>query len=412
MQKLTPWLTISPNSDFSIYNLPFGIFSVKNEKPRAGIAIGDKIIDLNTLVENGLLDIPIETVSNQFLNDFISLGKAVTSKVRIDIQAMLCDENSPLKILKIAFVNQADAKMHLPVRIGDYTDFYSSIEHATNVGKMFRDPENALLPNWKHMPVAYHGRSSSIGISGEKIIRPCGQIKPKNEDLPVFEATAKLDFELETGFIIGKNSRQGQRITVDEAEGYIFGKVLLNDWSARDIQSWEYVPLGPFLGKNFATSISPWIVTMDALQPFKVESTEQNPAVLPYLKSGKDYNFDINLSVSIQPENGAETKLCQSNYNYLYWRMQQQLAHHTVNGCNVNVGDLMGSGTISGSTPDSLGSMLELSRSGSKPITLSDDLKRSFIEDHDTIIMRGFAEREHVRIGFGELRNEVLPAIK
>lgn len=411
MQKLTSWLKTLPDSDFSIYNLPFGIFSTSEREKRVGVAIGNQIIDLKSLVENGLTSVPIETVSNQFLNDFISLGKDITSKVRTDIQEMLCDENATLKNLTTAFVNQSDAQMHLPVRIGDYTDFYSSIEHATNVGAMFRDPENALLPNWKHLPVAYHGRSSSIGVSGESIIRPWGQMKPKDAVLPIFQPTKRLDFELETGFIIGKKSQQGQRIDIKDAEEYIFGKVLLNDWSARDIQGWEYVPLGPFLGKNFATSISPWVVTMDALQPFRVESPEQNPEVLPYLKSPKNYNVDINLSVSIQPENGEETVLCQSNYKYLYWTMSQQLAHHTVNGCNVNVGDLMGSGTISGATPDSFGSMLELSWGGSKPIALNNNEKRSFLEDFDTVIMRGFAEKDGVRVGFGEVKNQILPAV-
>jgi fumarylacetoacetase len=410
MQKLTSWLKTSPDSDFSIYNLPFGIFSVKNEPPRAGIAVGDKVIDLKFLVEKGLIDVPVETVSNQFLNDFISLGKSVTSKVRMDVQEMLCDEHAALKELETSFINQAEVKMHLPVRIGDYTDFYSSKEHATNVGKIFRDPENALLPNWKHMPVAYHGRSSSIGIGGENIIRPWGQVKPKGADSPVFQPTSRLDFELETGFIVGKNSQQGQQINVADAEEYIFGKVLLNDWSARDIQSWEYVPLGPFLGKNFATSISSWVVTMDALQPFKVKSSEQKPEVLPYLKVGDSYNFDINLTVSIQPENTEETLLCRSSYSYLYWTMNQQLAHHTVNGCNVNIGDLMGSGTISGATPDTYGSMLELSWDGSKAITISGGSERTFLEDYDTVIIRGFAEKNYVRVGFGEVRNMVLPA--
>lgn len=411
MQKLTSWLKIPPNSDFSIHNLPFGIFSTSEREKRIGIAIGNQLIDLKVLVEACLINIPAETVLNQFLNDFISLGKAVTSKVRTDIQQMLCDENSPLKTLENAFVNQADAQMHLPVRIGDYTDFYSSEEHATNVGSLFRDPESALFPNWKHLPVAYHGRSSSIGVSGESIIRPWGQTKPKDADLPIFRPSKRLDFELETGFIIGKNSQQGHRIDINEAEEYIFGMVLLNDWSARDIQGWEYVPLGPFLGKNFATSISPWVVTMDAMQLFKVESPVQNPAVLPYLKSESNYNIDINLSVSIQPENDVENVLCQSNYKYLYWTMNQQLAHHTVNGCNVNVGDLMGSGTISGKTPDSFGSMLELSWGGSKPISLKNGVERTFLEDFDTITMRGFAEKDGVRVGFGEVQNQILPAI-
>ncbi len=411
MQKLTSWLEIPPDTDFSIYNLPFGIFSTSEREKRVGVAIGNQIIDLQILAECRMIDAPVAAVSNQFLNDFISLGKSVTHKVRESIQQMLCDEDSPLKKLEKAFVNQAVAQMHLPVRIGDYTDFYSSEEHATNVGRLFRDPENALLPNWKYLPVAYHGRSSSIGISGEAIIRPCGQVKLKHTELPVLQPTARLDFELETGFIIGKNSMQGQRISVDDTEAYIFGKVLLNDWSARDIQAWEYVPLGPFLGKNFATSISPWVVTIEALQLFKVDARPQIPEVLPYLQSPKNCSFDINLSVHLQPKDGEETVLCRTNSSYLYWSMGQQLAHHTVNGCNVNIGDLMGSGTISGSTPDAYGSMLELSWGGSKPIVLNHNEKRTFLEDFDTVILRGFAKKNGVRVGFGEVRNQILPAI-
>ena len=300
--------------------------------------------------------------------------------------------------------------MHLPIAIGDYTDFYSSIEHATNVGMMFRDPENALLPNWKHLPVGYHGRASSIIVSGENLHRPKGQVMTSDSDSPVFKASALVDFELEMGFIIGKNTTLGENINTAEAENYIFGKVLFNDWSARDIQKWEYVPLGPFLAKNFGSSMSPWVVTMEALEPFRVQGPEQEPKVLPYLEYEGLKNYDINLEVAIQPKNEAETIVSVSNFKYMYWNMSQQLAHHTSNGCNIKVGDLMASGTISGKEPNSYGSMLELSWGGKNPITLNNGQTRKFIEDFDTVIMRGHCEKDSIRVGFGEVKSQLLPA--
>jgi fumarylacetoacetase len=297
----------------------------------------------------------------------------------------------------------------MPVSIGDYTDFYSSIEHATNVGKMFRDPENALLPNWRHLPVGYHGRSSSIIESGINIHRPKGQTKP-NDEPPVYGPSQRMDFELEMAFIIGKESKLGDSISTGKAEDYIFGLSLFNDWSARDIQKWEYVPLGPFLGKNFASSMSPWIVTLEALDFVRIPGPVQEPEVLPYLTYQGDKNYDIHLSVSLQPQGGEENVISNSNFKYMYWNMAQQLAHHTVNGCNVKVGDMMASGTISGKTPESYGSMLEIAWAGKNPITLSDGTERKFIHDYDTVTMRGYGEKDGIRVGFGEVTAQILPA--
>ncbi|MEL6483870.1 MAG: fumarylacetoacetase, partial [Bacteroidota bacterium] len=296
------------------------------------------------------------------------------------------------------------------VYVGDYTDFYSSIEHATNVGKMFRDPENALLPNWKHIPVGYHGRASSIVVSGEPIRRPNGQTLPKDSKTPVFGPSQRLDFELEMGFICGANTNMGETISTQNAEDHIFGLVLFNDWSARDIQKWEYVPLGPFLAKNFASSISPWIVTLEALEPFRVAGPSQEPKVLPYLEYEGQKNYDIDLEVGISPEGAEEKVVCKSNFKYMYWNMVQQLAHHTVNGCNINVGDMMASGTISGKEDDSFGSMLELAWMGTKPVAMKDGSERKFIQDGDTVTMRGYAQKGDIRVGFGEVSAKVLPA--
>jgi fumarylacetoacetase len=411
MKKLTSWLDISADSDFSIYNLPFGIFSKKKKgKTRAGIAIGNQIVDLAALAQAELIDVSPYVFRQSTLNEFIALGKEVTNKVRLDVQKLLVDKNSPLKEKPEILVSQADVQMHLPIHIGDYTDFYSSIEHATNVGKMFRDPENALLPNWKHIPVGYHGRASSIVVSGTPIKRPKGQVMPKDATEPVFRPSARLDFELEMGFITGKNTQLGDSVSTADADDYIFGLVLFNDWSARDIQKWEYVPLGPFLGKSFGSSMSPWIVTLEALAPFKVAGPKQDPKVLPYLKYTGKSNYDIQLEVGLKPEKSEESIVSTSNLKYMYWNMQQQLAHHTINGCNINVGDVMASGTISGKDESSYGSMLEISWGGTKPVTLKDGGTRTFIEDNDTVIMRGFAEKDGIKVGFGEVSGKILPS--
>lgn len=414
--NLKSWVKINTNSDFPIQNLPFGIFKTKSLTARVGVAIGDNVLDLQLLSELGFIkEVDTSAFAQCTLNKFISLGKETTRNVRERISYLLNENNAELRdnadVCANLFHKMTDVTMLLPVAVGDYTDFYSSIDHATNVGTMFRDPANALLPNWKHLPVGYHGRASSITVSGTNFYRPKGQTKPADAELPVFGPTKLLDFELETAFIIGKPTKMGESISTDKADDYIFGMVLFNDWSARDIQTWEYVPLGPFLAKNFASTISPWVVTLDALEPFRVEGYKQEPKVLPYLEYKGNKNIDINLEVFIQPPNQSETKICTSNYRYMYWTMEQQLAHHTVNGCNINVGDMMASGTISGPMPGSFGSMLELTWRGTKPLKLSDGSERKFINDNDTVIIRGYCQKNGVRVGFGECKAAVLPAL-
>lgn len=413
---LSSWVEVPKNSDFSIYNLPFGIFKNKKLSPRIGIAIGDKIVDLSILDQEGFfanMFLPEGIFIKDSLNELIALGKVQTKKIRERVQSLLLVDNGELRDHSArgkVMVTRKEAEMLLPVKIGDYTDFYSSIEHATNVGKMFRDTDNALLPNWKHLPVGYHGRASSIVVSGTPIHRPKGQFKDPDMEMPAFGPSRRLDFELEVAFITGKQTKLGDSISTEDAEDYIFGFVLFNDWSARDIQNWEYVPLGPFLGKSFGSSISPWVVTLEALEPFRMGSALQEPEVLPYLKCEKDHTFDINLEVLIQPEGKKAAKVSSSNFKYLYWNVAQQLAHHTSNGCNINVGDMMASGTISGPTDDSLGSMLELSWKGSRAVKLEDGEERRFIEDGDSVIMKGFAEKDGIRVGFGEVSGQILPA--
>ncbi|MEM9930960.1 MAG: fumarylacetoacetase [Bacteroidota bacterium] len=396
--------------DFSIHNLPWGIFSFAGGSPRVGVAYHDQIIDLSELAELGLFDFDTSVFYENHLNPFMALGKATTMRARTQVQGWLKEQGNPLEDYPRCFIPQAEATMHMPIRVGDYTDFYSSIEHATNVGKLFRDPENALLPNWRHLPVGYHGRASSIIVSGVNIHRPKGQVKPNHLDAPVFQPSTRLDFELEMGFVIGKESELGHPISTEEAENYIFGLILFNDWSARDIQKWEYVPLGPFLGKNFASSVAPWIVPLEALEPFRIPGPQQDPEVLDYLQCSGDHNYDVQLEVTLTPEGGEPNIISQSNFGYMYWNMPQQLAHHTVNGCNVNIGDLMASGTISGKDEQSYGSLLEISRGGRQPLTLKDGSTRTFIEDNDTITMSGYAEKDGIRVGFGEVTAKILPA--
>ena len=415
--KLKTWVEVPANSDFPIQNLPFGIFKTKYLSAVAGVAIGNHVLDLVYLHEHGYLDglgLPPGIFNQRYLNDFLALGKKKLREVRERVSELLRHDNDELRShltgKEIALVPMAEVQMLMPVRIPNYTDFYSSEEHATNVGSMFRDPKNALLPNWKHLPVGYHGRASSIVVSGTPIHRPKGQIKFADQELPAFSSSKKLDFELELAFITCGETKLGQSISTAQAEDYIAGFVLFNDWSARDIQQWEYVPLGPFLAKNFGSTISPWIVTMDALEPFRTDGPAQHPKVLPYLAFEGKKNFDILLEVLIQPERSQETTVCRSDFKYMYWNVNQQLAHHTVNGCNIQVGDVYASGTISGPSPGSYGSMLELSWNGQKPLTMPDGTERTFIEDGDTVIMRGRAEKDGVRIGFGECRGKVLPS--
>lgn len=405
------------DSDFSIHNIPFGVAVFDKEYIACATRIGDIVIDLATLYDYGYFSDIENLQDNVFeaymLNEFIEMGKPVTNAVRSKIQQLL-QEGSKLaddeKTISACFYDLDKVKMLMPVHVPNYTDFYSSIEHATNVGKMFRDPENALLPNWKHLPVGYHGRASSIVVSGTEIHRPKGQMKTPDMEKPVFGPCKQLDFELEMAFIVNRNTEMGESITTAEAEDAIFGMVIFNDWSARDIQSWEYVPLGPFLAKNFGSSISPWVVTLEALAPFRTASPKQEPEVLDYLKFNGDKNYDINLEVYLQPEHGTSALISESNYKFMYWNMCQQLAHHTVNGCNVEVGDMYASGTISGSEQESFGSMLELTWRGQNPLKLNDGQERKFIEDNDTVIMRGWAEKDGIRVGFGEVEGKILPA--
>ena len=412
----TSWLTVTENCDFPIQNIPFGVFLTKENVVTVGTRIGDYAIDLGALQQLNYFD-GIELTDDMFmqdtLNDFISDGQKTWRLVRNRIADLFDATNSTLRDNKshrdVVVFNIQDVEMQLPVLIGDYTDFYSSKEHATNVGKMFRDPENALLPNWLHIPVGYHGRSSTIIPSGIPVHRPMGQTLPNGATQPIFGPSQLVDFELETAFITTDANIMGESISVTEAEEYIFGMVLFNDWSARDIQKWEYVPLGPFLAKNFASSISPWIVTLDALEPFRVASPKQEPTPLPYLQQTGNHSFDINLEVAIEPENATPSIVSKSNFKYMYWTMSQQLAHHTVNGCRVNSGDMMGSGTISGPTEDSFGSMLELTWGGKNPITLNDGTERKFINDGDTVIIKGYCQNDSIRIGFGEVSSKLLP---
>ena len=408
------WIKIDKNSDFSIYNLPFGVYSTESKNKKIGIAIGDMVLNLEGVNKLGVFDglnIGSNVFVSNYLNDFISLGKKTTIKVREIVQKELCNASSVLRNDNSIFVKQKDVTMHMPVKIGDYTDFYSSIEHATNIGTMFRDPKNALLPNWKHLPVGYHGRASSIILSGQNIYRPKGQVMLIDNTVPSFQESSRVDFELEMGFIIGKSTNLGESVSAEEAENFIFGKVLFNDWSARDIQKWEYVPLGPFLAKSFASSISPWVVTLEALEPFKTNGPIQDPEVLPHLATKGAKNYDINLEVLIQPEQENEKIVSKSNFKFMYWNMCQQVAHHTSNGCNMNIGDMMASGTISGKDPDSYGSMLELSWAGSKPVSLNNGDFRKFIEDNDTVIMRGYCQKESIRVGFGEVKTKLLKSL-
>lgn len=410
------WIEVSKDSDFPIQNIPFGVFITKDDVITIGTRIGDSAIDMGALQQLGYFE-GIELTDDMFmqdtLNDFISDGKKTWRLVRNRLSDLFDENNPKLRDNKshrdVIIFNISDIEMLLPVQIGDYTDFYSSKEHATNVGKMFRDPENALLPNWLHIPVGYHGRSSTIVPSGIPVHRPMGQTLPNGETTPVFGPSRLVDFELETAFITTDANVMGENIPVNEAEDYIFGMVLLNDWSARDMQKWEYVPLGPFLAKNFASSISPWIVTMDALEPFRVKGPKQEPTPLPYLQQKGKHAYDINLEVYIEPENAKATLVSKSNFKYMYWSMSQQLTHHTSNGCRVNSGDMMGSGTISGPTKDSFGSMLELTWGGKNPIKMNDGSERKFINDNDTVKMKGFCQNSSVRIGFGEVSSKLLP---
>ncbi|XP_067873813.1 fumarylacetoacetase [Heterodontus francisci] len=415
------FVKVAEHSDFPIQNLPFGVFSTANNLThRIGVAIGDQILDLTVvkhLFTGSVLSKHQHVFAQPTLNSFMALGREAWTEARAFLQQLLSADESMLRdnkeLRKKAFVAQSSVTMHLPAQIGDYTDFYSSRHHATNVGIMFRGKDNALMPNWLHLPVGYNGRASSVVVSGTPIRRPMGQMRSDETKPPVFGACKLLDFELEMAFFVGPGTALGETIDVSQAHEHIFGMVLMNDWSARDIQKWEYVPLGPFLGKSFGTTISPWVVPMEALRPFIVANPVQDPKPLPYLCSEDPYTFDINLFVSLKGEGMTEkTTICQSNFKHMYWTLKQQLAHHTVNGCNVRPGDLLASGTISGPTPESFGSMLELSWKGTKVIDLGNGQTRKFLQDGDEVTLTGYCQGNGYRIGFGECAGKVLPAIQ
>ena len=408
--NLKTWLEVSQDSDFPIQNIPFAVALIEESKVAVS-RIGDTAINLSKLYELGAFDgiLSENCFDKEYLNDFLKKKKSVWRSVRNRISEIFTNENNKDTFTSSLHSIQ-EIEMCIPVKVGDYTDFYSSRQHAYNVGCMFRDPANALLPNWLHIPVGYHGRASSIILSGTDIYRPKGQQLPLDANAPVFGPCKLLDFELEMAFITGEGKPLGDSISVDEAENYIFGMVIFNDWSARDIQKWEYVPLGPFLAKNFASSISPWIVTLDALEPFRCKGEVQEPEVLPYLKYSGHKNIDINLEVQIENDNFSAHTVSKSNYKYMYWNMNQQLAHHTINGCDIHAGDMMASGTISGNDESAYGSMLELSWKGTKPLSMPDGSERKFINDGDSVIMKAHSIKDNVRIGFGEVRTKVLPS--
>lgn len=411
---LKSFIEVVPESHFPIQNLPFGIFRTTKRSPRVGVAIGNFVLDMKEAQDLGYFrdvdGLPSEVFSKSHLNAFMACGRAVWSGVRRICQGILGEESvvgGDPELLSRLLVPMGSVTMLMPVQIGDYTDFYSSLEHATNVGTMFRGPDNALQPNWKHLPVGYHGRASSICAGNGAVQRPAGQLLINGE--PTHGSTQKLDFELETAFFIGVGNRLGTPIPIDQSEDHIFGMVLMNDWSARDIQKWEYVPLGPFLGKSFYTTISPWIVTMEALAPFRVTPPSQTPLPLSYLRSSTPAAYDIQLEVALKPREMSDfVTICRTNQKYLYWTMDQQLAHHTVNGCKMRPGDLLGSGTISGPSPASLGCLLEMTHDGERPVRIGNGVTRGYLEDGDTVRMSGFAQGEGYRVGFGEFVNEVV----
>ena len=417
--SLRSFVEVSAASHFPIQNLPYGVFRPRDGgAPRVGVAIGDRVLDLSVLEEKALFKRPEIHDQRPFsapsLNGFMAMGRPVWRAVRQRISHLLHANTSTLRddaaLRAQALHRMEDVEMLLPAQIHDYTDFYSSREHATNVGTMFRGKDNALQPNWLHLPVGYHGRASSVIVSGQDVRRPCGQLKP-DDGPPTYGPSRLLDFELEMGFFVGPGNPLGTPIPIDEAIDHLFGLVLVNDWSARDIQKWEYVPLGPFLGKSFATTISPWVVTMEALEPFRCAGPAQDPKPLPYLQAPDDYAYEVHLEVGFQTaQMDAPHVICRSNYRYLYWNACQQLAHHTVNGCNAQPGDLMASGTISGPTPESYGSLLELTWRGANKINLPGGEERTFIRDGDRIVMTGWAQGEGYRVGFGEASAAVLPA--
>jgi fumarylacetoacetase len=414
--RLRSFIDVDPSSDFSIQNLPYGVFSTDGLAPRVGVAIGEYVLDLWELEQDGRLDVgELGVFAETSLNRFMSLGPKIWSRTRARISELLRHDHPELRdndsLRDLALVPMKKVKLHLPISVAGYTDFYSSKEHATNVGVMFRGKDNALQPNWLHMPIGYNGRASTVVVSGTPVRRPRGQLKPPGAEVPSFAACKRLDFELEMGVVVGQSSAIGEMLTEAEAEAMIFGFVLLNDWSARDIQQWEYVPLGPFQAKAFATSISPWIVTREALEPFRAPGPVQDPAPLPYLQQNGTHNYDLQLEVGLRaPGMAVPAGICTTNFKYMYWSSVQQLMHHASSGCAMNVGDLLGSGTISGPEKHQRGSLLEISWNGTEPVELPGGVTRTFLEDGDSLSFRGWCQSEGYRVGFGEVEGTIVPA--
>jgi fumarylacetoacetase len=414
--KLRSFIEVDSTSDFPIQNLPYGVFSSKDGlAPRVGVAIGDYVLDLWELEQDGRLDVgDLGVFAAPTLHAFMALGPKVWSRTRARVSELLRHDYPELRdndeLRRNALVPMADVKLHLPITVAGYTDFYSSKEHATNVGVMFRGKDNALQPNWLHMPIGYNGRASTVVVSGTQVRRPRGQLKPPNADLPSFGPCKRLDFELEMGAVVGQPSQMGEMLTEKQAEEMIFGFVILNDWSARDIQQWEYVPLGPFQAKAFATSISPWVVTREALEPFRVHGPEQTPAPLAYLRQAQPNNYDLQLDVGLRAAQNEAMRICRTNFKFMYWSSVQQLVHHASSGCAMNIGDLLGSGTISGPEKHQRGSLLEISWNGTEPLELPGGGKRTFLEDGDSLSMRGWCQGDGYRVGFGEVEGTILPA--
>ncbi len=416
--KLRSFVDVAATSDFPIQNLPYGVFSTAAYRvPRVGVAIGDYVLDLAVLENEGLID--LSPASNIFaqgsINAFMALGPQIWSKTRARISELLRHDNPKLRdnkeLRSRALVPMTDVKLHLPITVAGYTDFYSSREHATNIGVMFRGKDNALQPNWLHMPIGYNGRASTVVVSETKVSRPRGQLKPPNADAPSFGPCKRLDFELEMGVVVGQSSAMGEMIDEARAEEMIFGFVLLNDWSARDIQQWEYVPLGPFQAKAFATSISPWVVTREALEPFRLQGPAQDPIPLPYLRQTQPNNYDLELEVGLRASGMRHAQnICRTNFKYMYWSSVQQLMHHTSSGCAMSVGDLLGSGTISGPEKQQRGSLIEISWNGTDPVELGGGIKRTFLEDGDSLTIRGWCQGDGYRVGFGEVEGTIVPA--
>ncbi len=420
--NLKSFISISSESHFPIQNLPYGVFvQSSNQQTHIGVAIGDYVLSLRVAEEEGLFEQTSFASKKIFagdnLNSFMTLGRKVWMESRQIISKLLQKDNPIIKnnneLRQRSLFLMKDIKMVMPIQIGDYTDFYASKEHAKNIGTIIRGPKNALQPNWLHLPVGYHGRASSVVISGTNFHRPQGQIKPDGEANPIFSPSRAMDYELEMGFIVGVGNDLGNPISIDNVADHIFGLVLLNDWSARDIQTWEYVPLGPFNSKNFITSISPWVITMEALEPFRVSGpAQENPKPLPYLRASRDWAFNIQLEVQIKTKSmNLPHRLSTSNLKYLYWSMAQQLTHHSVTGCNMRTGDLLGTGTISGPASSEKSCLLELTWRGKNPVQLPNGELRKFLQDGDEVILSGWCQGDKYKIGFGEVRGTLLSPI-